>query len=158
MEIPFLDLSRHHAPVREEVLAAWADIYDSSGFVSGRHVASFESAFAVRQIEVGMASLFSLVFGLTAAVFAVILVLDGHRWLGWWAILGAVGVIVDQNHQIAAAAEQQTAVAHDIDRNIVAINEAGQRTAEGAGHTEQASRELTELVGRLQQLIGSFRV
>lgn len=73
-------------------------------------------------------------------------------------ILSAVGVIVDQNQQIAAAAEEQTAVAHDIDRNIVAINEAGQRTAEGAGHTEQASRELTELVGRLQQLIGAFRV
>ena len=73
-------------------------------------------------------------------------------------ILGAVGLIVDQNQQIAAAAEEQTAVAHDIDRNIVAINEAGQRTAEGAGHTEQASRELSELVGRLQQLIGAFRV
>lgn len=73
-------------------------------------------------------------------------------------ILGAVAVIVDQNQQIAAAAEEQTAVAHDIDRNIVAINEAGQRTAEGAGHTEQASRELTQLVGRLQQLIGAFRV
>lgn len=73
-------------------------------------------------------------------------------------ILNAVGIIVDQNQQIAAAAEQQTAVAHDIDRNIVAINEAGQRTAEGAGHTEQASRELTELVARLQQLIGAFRV
>ncbi len=73
-------------------------------------------------------------------------------------ILGAVGQIVDQNQQIAAAAEQQTAVAHDIDRNIVAINEAGQRTAEGAGHTEQASRELSQLVGRLQQLIGAFRV
>ena len=73
-------------------------------------------------------------------------------------ILGAVAVIVDQNQQIAAAAEEQTAVAHDIDRNIVAINEAGQRTAEGAGHTEQASRELTQLVSRLQQLIGAFRV
>jgi len=73
-------------------------------------------------------------------------------------ILGAVSVIVDQNQQIAAAAEEQTAVAHDIDRNIVAINEAGQRTAEGAGHTEQASRELTEQVARLQQLIGAFRV
>ncbi|MCH7846698.1 MAG: DegT/DnrJ/EryC1/StrS family aminotransferase [Acidobacteria bacterium] len=46
LDVPFLDLSRHHAPIREEVLAAWADIYDSSGFVSGRHVASFESAFA----------------------------------------------------------------------------------------------------------------
>src|SRR5207253_1451034 len=34
-------------------------------------------------------------------------------------ILGAVGMIVDQNQQIAAAVEQQTAVAHDIDQNIV---------------------------------------
>ena len=54
---------------------------------------AFESAFAVRQIEVGLASLFSLVFGLTAAVFGVTLLLGGHRWLGWWAILGAVGVV-----------------------------------------------------------------
>ena len=54
---------------------------------------AFESAFAVRQIEIGMASLFSLVFGLTAAVFGVSLLFGGHRWLGWWAILGAVGVV-----------------------------------------------------------------
>ncbi len=73
-------------------------------------------------------------------------------------ILGAVGIIVDQNQQIATAAEEQTAVAHDIDCNIVAINEAGQRTAEGAGHTEQASHELSALVAQLQRLIGAFRV
>ncbi|WP_372239712.1 methyl-accepting chemotaxis protein [Pseudomonas sp. 8Z] len=73
-------------------------------------------------------------------------------------ILGAVGMIVDQNQQIAAAAEQQTAVAHDIDHNIVQINQAGERTAEGAGQTEQASRELSVLVARLRQLIGAFRV
>ncbi|MCF7201612.1 methyl-accepting chemotaxis protein [Pseudomonas sp. JM10B5a] len=73
-------------------------------------------------------------------------------------ILGAVGLIVDQNQQIAAAAEQQTAVTHDIDRNIVSINEAGQRTAEGAGQTEQASREMSLLVGQLRELIAAFRV
>ncbi|WP_425326896.1 methyl-accepting chemotaxis protein [Pseudomonas sediminis] len=73
-------------------------------------------------------------------------------------ILGAVGMIVDQNQQIAAAAEQQTAVAHDIDQNIVEINYAGERTAAGASQTEQASRELSELVTRLKQLIGAFRV
>ena len=53
----------------------------------------FAKINCVRQIEVGMASLFSLVFGLTAAVFGVILLLGGHRWLGWWAIVGAVGVV-----------------------------------------------------------------
>jgi len=73
-------------------------------------------------------------------------------------ILGAVGMIVDQNQQIAAAAEQQTAVAHDIDQNIVAINEAGERTAEGSSQTEQASRELSDHVSRLKQLISAFRV
>jgi len=73
-------------------------------------------------------------------------------------ILGAVGMIVDQNQQIAAAAEQQTAVAHDIDQNIVEINSAGERTAQGASQTEQASRQLSDLVAQLKQLIGAFRV
>ncbi|WXL25065.1 methyl-accepting chemotaxis protein [Ectopseudomonas mendocina] len=73
-------------------------------------------------------------------------------------ILGAVGTIVDQNQQIATAAEEQTAVAHDIDQNIVQISQAGELTAEGAGQTEQASRELSALVSRLKQLIGAFRV
>ncbi|MGQ7815586.1 methyl-accepting chemotaxis protein [Metapseudomonas furukawaii] len=73
-------------------------------------------------------------------------------------ILGAVGMIVDQNQQIAAAAEQQTAVAHDIDQNIVEINHAGERTAAGASQTEQASRELSGQVAQLKQLIGAFRV
>ncbi len=73
-------------------------------------------------------------------------------------ILAAVGMIVDQNQQIATAAEEQTAVAHDIDQNIVEISHAGERTAEGASHTEQASRELSGLVARLKQLIGAFRV
>ncbi|WP_160288278.1 methyl-accepting chemotaxis protein [Pseudomonas sp. QL9] len=73
-------------------------------------------------------------------------------------ILGSVGMIVDQNQQIAAAAEQQTAVAHDIDQNIVEINQAGERTAEGASETERASRELAGQVVELKRLIGAFRV
>ncbi|QZI69910.1 methyl-accepting chemotaxis protein [Pseudomonas protegens] len=73
-------------------------------------------------------------------------------------ILDAVGMIVDQNQQIAAAVEQQTAVAHDIDQNIVEINRAGERTAEGAYQTEDASRQLSAQVVQLKQLIGAFRV
>ncbi|MBP5099196.1 HAMP domain-containing protein, partial [Pseudomonas protegens] len=65
-------------------------------------------------------------------------------------ILGAVGMIVDQNQQIAAAVEQQTAVAHDIDQNIVEINRAGERTAEGAHQTEDASRQLSAQVVQLK--------
>lgn len=73
-------------------------------------------------------------------------------------ILGAVGMIVDQNQQIAAAVEQQTAVAHDIDQNIVAINRAGEHAAEGAHQTEAASRQLSLQVIELKQLIGAFRL
>jgi methyl-accepting chemotaxis protein len=73
-------------------------------------------------------------------------------------ILAAVGLIVDQNQQIAAAVEQQTAVAHDIDQNIVEINLAGERTADGANQTEHASRQLSAQVLELQQLISAFRV
>jgi methyl-accepting chemotaxis protein len=73
-------------------------------------------------------------------------------------ILGAVGMIVDQNQQIAAAVEQQTAVAHDIDQNIVEINRAGERTAQGAHQTEDASRALSVQVVELKQLISAFRV
>ncbi|QHF43140.1 methyl-accepting chemotaxis protein [Pseudomonas sp. S35] len=73
-------------------------------------------------------------------------------------ILGAVGMIVDQNQQIAAAVEQQTAVAHDIDQNIVEINRAGEYAAQGAHQTEAASRQLSVQVIELKQLIGAFRV
>ena len=47
MDVPFLDLSRHHGIIRDEVLAAWADIFDASAFVSGPRVESFEAAFAL---------------------------------------------------------------------------------------------------------------
>mgnify|MGYP006184117563 CR=1 FL=1 len=60
--------------------------------------------------------------------------------------------------QIATAAEEQTAVAQDIDQNIVQISQAGERTADGASQTEQASLELSGLVARLKQLISAFRV
>jgi len=73
-------------------------------------------------------------------------------------ILGAVGIIVDQNQQIAAAVEQQTAVAHDIDQNIVVINRAGEHAVDGAHQTEAASRQLSMQVIELKHLIGAFRV
>lgn len=74
------------------------------------------------------------------------------------SILRAVGAIVDQNRQIATAAEQQTVVAHDIDRNIVQISTESERTADGASQAEQASRELSSQIVRLRKLLGAFRV
>ena len=62
-------------------------------------------------------------------------------------ILKAVNQIVDQSEQIAAAAEEQTAVSHDIDQNIVEINQVSDRTAEGARQTEESSNRMGQLVG-----------
>ncbi|OAE12860.1 hypothetical protein AZH11_09865 [Pseudomonas simiae] len=69
-----------------------------------------------------------------------------------------MGMIVDQNQQIAAAVEQQTAVAHDIDQNIAEINRAGEHAAQGAHQAEAASRQLSMQVIELKPLIGVFRV
>ncbi|MBV7495089.1 methyl-accepting chemotaxis protein [Pseudomonas sp. PDM24] len=73
-------------------------------------------------------------------------------------ILDLVNNIVNQNQQISAAAEQQTAVAHEIDRSIVQINASGERTAEGASRTERASQQLSLQVSELKSLIGAFQV
>ncbi|WP_414706543.1 methyl-accepting chemotaxis protein, partial [Pseudomonas sp. UBA800] len=73
-------------------------------------------------------------------------------------ILSAVGGIVEQNQQIAAAVEQQKAVAHGIDQHIVAINCSAQDTAQGACQTESASRVLLDQVSTLKGLMAVFRV
>ncbi len=73
-------------------------------------------------------------------------------------ILAAVGMIVDQIQQIAAAAEQQTAVAHDIDQNIVQIDQTGELTAQGADETAQASQDMSMQVEQLKSLISAFKM
>ena len=73
-------------------------------------------------------------------------------------ILAAVGMIVDQIQTIAAAAEQQTAVANDIDQNIVQINQAGELSAQGVDETAQASQGMSGRVAQLQSLISAFKI
>ncbi len=46
MRVPFLDLGAQHAPVRDDILASWAEIYDSTRFVGSREVERFERSFA----------------------------------------------------------------------------------------------------------------
>jgi methyl-accepting chemotaxis protein len=74
------------------------------------------------------------------------------------AIANAAGSISDMNAQIASAAEEQGAVAEEINRNIVNISQIASQTANGAEQTSTASMELAKLAGRLQSLVGKFRV
>jgi dTDP-4-amino-4,6-dideoxygalactose transaminase len=46
MKVPFLDLKAHHAPIREQLDAAIAEVIDSGAFAGGPFVAKFEKEFA----------------------------------------------------------------------------------------------------------------
>jgi methyl-accepting chemotaxis protein len=72
-------------------------------------------------------------------------------------IADSVGAINDMNTQIASAAQEQTAVAHDINENVVRISQVTEETAEGAKQTSAASAELAQLATELQQLVGAFK-
>lgn len=74
------------------------------------------------------------------------------------SILQTVDQIAQQSLQISASAKEQTSVATEIDRNILQINQAADVTAHGADRAEHASRELGQLVRKLNGLISTFNV
>ena len=54
----------------------------------------FEAAVGVRQIELGLASLMSLTFGLTVLAFGVALAFSSYpRWLAWIAVLSGLATV-----------------------------------------------------------------
>lgn len=73
-------------------------------------------------------------------------------------IAGSVATISEMNTQIATAAEQQTAVAEEINRNINNISELGQHVTSSSEMTASASEELSRLSHDLQDLVGQFKV
>ena len=56
----------------------------------------FHAAFAVRQVEIGLASVLSLLFGLTVTGYGVALLVDKAypKWMGGLAIVGGVPTMV----------------------------------------------------------------
>ncbi len=74
------------------------------------------------------------------------------------SIASTVGRINDMSIQIANAAEEQSAVSEEINRNIVKINDMSADTATGATQTAQASQDLAVMATQLQSLVGQFRV
>lgn len=67
-------------------------------------------------------------------------------------------MINDMNTQIASAAEEQSAVAEDINRNVINIGQVAGEVAGGADESSQASAELTKLAEQQRRLINQFRV
>jgi len=73
-------------------------------------------------------------------------------------IADGVSAISDRNLQIATAAEEQSAVAEDINRNVVEINDVAIQVSAGAEQTAMTSLELARLAEQQQQLVGRFKV
>lgn len=74
------------------------------------------------------------------------------------AIINSINQISDMNTQIASAAEEQSVVAEEINRNVVGINEISDHTAEGAQQTASASEGLNHLAGQLKGIVGQFKI
>jgi methyl-accepting chemotaxis protein len=73
-------------------------------------------------------------------------------------ITDMVSHINDMNTQIASAAEEQSAVAEEINKNINTISEVSVRTAQGANETAAASESMTSLASQLQAVVRRFKV
>lgn len=73
-------------------------------------------------------------------------------------ITSAVSTINEMNTQIATAAEQQSAVAEEINKNVDTINSISDDAATGAQKTAQSSNSLSNLALHLQDLTGQFKL
>ncbi len=73
-------------------------------------------------------------------------------------ITAAVTIISDMNTHIASAAEQQSVVAEEINRNIMTIAQITEHNVAGANQTSVASRELAQLASGLQDVVARFKV
>ncbi|WP_172597660.1 methyl-accepting chemotaxis protein [Sulfuriflexus mobilis] len=73
-------------------------------------------------------------------------------------ITAAIATINDMNSHIASAAEEQSAVAEEINKNISKISQIAESTAEGAGKTDISSTELSSLSSELSTLMTQFKI
>ncbi len=73
-------------------------------------------------------------------------------------ITRTVSNIQSMNQQIAAAAEQQTAVADEISRSVVNVRDVSEQTASASEETAASSVELARLGNQLQMMVSHFRV
>jgi methyl-accepting chemotaxis protein len=74
------------------------------------------------------------------------------------SILKAITGIADMNHQIASAAEEQTAVSEDINRKIITIRDIAEHTGVTVHQTAEASTELATTASKLTELVNRFKL
>ncbi|MCU7932780.1 MAG: methyl-accepting chemotaxis protein [Candidatus Thiodiazotropha sp. (ex Codakia rugifera)] len=73
-------------------------------------------------------------------------------------ISSAVESISEMNSVIATAASEQTSVASEINKNIIAISEVSHQTAEGTCRTLKESQEVAQISAQLDGMVNQFKV
>ena len=73
-------------------------------------------------------------------------------------ITSTVSSIQAMNQQIATAAEQQSAVAEEINRSVINVRDISDQTSAASEETAAASIELARLGTHLQTLVGAFKL
>ncbi|WP_439899514.1 methyl-accepting chemotaxis protein [Pseudomonas reactans] len=74
------------------------------------------------------------------------------------SITRTVSTIQAMNSQIATAAEQQSAVAEEINRSVLNVRDVSEQTSSASEETAASSAELARLGIYLQTLVGRFRI
>ncbi|QJI32308.1 HAMP domain-containing protein [Pseudomonas sp. ADAK18] len=111
-----------------------------------------------------------LIIGLQAGTLQVSTVMDNSRGLtdssveltrragsALKNITRTVSAIQAMNQQIATAAEQQSAVAEEINRSVLNVRDVSEQTSAASEETAASSAELARLGIYLQTLVGRFR-
>jgi methyl-accepting chemotaxis protein len=73
-------------------------------------------------------------------------------------ISGAVSIINNMNLQIASAAEEQSAVAEEVNRNVASIRDVTESLSDQSKKSAQISQSLNKLANHQQGLMEQFRV
>lgn len=74
------------------------------------------------------------------------------------SILTSVGKIQDMNTQIATAAEEQNAVAQEINQSVIEVNGLAKTTNENAESTEKSTQKLSSVIESLSEITNKFKL
>ncbi len=74
----------------------------------------------------------------------------------WNTTINSAVVQINERNLVIAAAEEQAAVAREVDRNLVNIRDLSTQSSNGAAQTSAASGELTRLAVDLNSMVSRF--
>ena len=73
-------------------------------------------------------------------------------------ITQSIGLVHEQSTHIALATEQQTEVAQDINKSLVAITSLSDKTSQHAEELAVEATQLSAVSGDLKELVGQFKI